>query len=129
MKLHHIGYYVKDMDAAIKSFLRLGGAVRQPPMFDASRHVNIAFLSTGGGLLELVEPAAECTLFRNRKQWRESKPYHICYEVEDMDMELKNMQEKGALIIQPPMPAPAIDNRNVAFVYDSEIGLIELVEA
>jgi len=49
VKLHHIGYYVKDMDAAIKSFLRLGGAVQQPPMFDASRHVNIAFLSTGGG--------------------------------------------------------------------------------
>ena len=129
MKLHHIGYYVKDMDAAIKSFLRLGGAVQQPPIFDASRHVNIAFLSTGGGLLELVEPTDGCTLFQNRKQWRESKPYHICYEANDIDLELKKMQDKGALIIQPPMPAPAIDNKKVAFVYDGEIGLVELVEA
>ena len=85
----------------------------------------------GGGsepLLELVEPDEDCTLFSKSVKKLGAHPYHICYECENFNDALKTLQTEGFLMIQPPKVAPAIDGRNVAFLYSDAIGLIELVE-
>ena len=55
-------------------------------------------------------------------------PYHICYECKNVDEKIFELEEAGWIIISPPMPAPGIDNRRVAFLFGANIGIIELLE-
>ena len=138
MKVHHTGYYVTNIAEAVKTFEKLGYKVASNCVHDESRKISIQFLShsstggKGGGgsepLLELVEPDEDCTLFSKSVKKLGAHPYHICYECENFNDALKTLQTEGFLMIQPPKVAPAIDGRNVAFLYSDAIGLIELVE-
>lgn len=134
MKVHHTGYYVKDMVAAIKTFEKLGYQVASPCIHDAERRVSIQFLAHpsivrgGGNLLELIEPDKDCTLFSKSAKKLGAHPYHVCYECTNFYDTLTALQEDGFLMVQPPKIAPAIDGRNVAFLYSDAIGLIELLE-
>ena len=82
----------------------------------------------GGSRLELVAPDEDCTLFSKAAKKLGARPYHICYECENFFETLENLQADGFLMVQPPKIAPAIDGRNVAFLYNDKIGLIELLE-
>lgn len=79
-------------------------------------------------LFELVTPDDDCNLFSKSSKKLGARPYHICYECENFFDKIEELQTQGFLLIQPPQIAPAIDNRNVAFLYSNSIGLIELVE-
>ena len=54
MKVHHIGYYVTDIAAAVEAFEKLGYQVESDCVHDESRKISIQFLthssaSRGGG--------------------------------------------------------------------------------
>ena len=56
--------------------------------------------------------------------------YHLCFEVDDLDVTLQRLRDSGdAIVVCEPVPAPAIDNRRVAFVVTTDRDLIEFVEA
>ena len=38
------------------------------------------------------------------------------------------MQEQGFMLLERPAPAPAMEQRRVAFLYSQPTGLLELVE-
>ena len=133
MKVHHIGYYVTDIAAAVEAFEKLGYQVESDCVHDESRKISIQFLthssaSRGGSRLELVAPDEDCTLFSKAAKKLGARPYHICYECENFLDAVENLQADGFLMVQPPKIAPAIDGRNVAFLYNDKIGLIELLE-
>ena len=44
MKLHHVGYYVTDIEQACRDFGRLGYRTETSPIFDEARKVIIQFL-------------------------------------------------------------------------------------
>lgn len=81
MKVHHIGYLVKDLKQSEVQFLSLGFQVERLISFDAYRQVNIEFLVNGDYRVELVEPAnQESPLYSLLRKFR-NEPYHMCYEV------------------------------------------------
>ena len=47
----------------------------------------------------------------------------------DMPYAIEMLKEKGFQKMGKESPAPAMNNRNVCFLYKSDIGIIELVEA
>ena len=53
MKIHHIGYYVTNIDEARADFQKLGYAISSPCILDETRRVFIQFLESennmGGG--------------------------------------------------------------------------------
>lgn len=51
MKVHHIGYLVKDIEGASQDFQKFGWEVLTPCIFDESRKIFIQFLkhTAGGG--------------------------------------------------------------------------------
>ena len=53
MKIHHIGYYVTDIDEAREAFQKLGYEIASPCVLDEDRKVFIQFLHSennmGGG--------------------------------------------------------------------------------
>lgn len=128
MKVHHIGYAVADMDKAKEAFSALGyqdGNTVQ----DVPRNVCITFIQNGATSVELIAPLStgspvDSILEKNRT----GTPYHICYEVDDLSSALKDLKAKGFVTLIKPMPAPAIGECNVAFMYHKAMGVMELVE-
>lgn len=128
MKVHHVGYYVPDIQEAEKEFVSLSYMSESECTHDEERRVYIQFLRNDSTLVEFVAPAEGCTLFPKSMRKNGAVPYHICYECEDMDKEVEALQGKGFMLLRPPTPAPAIQDRRVAFLYSGAAGMIELVE-
>ena len=56
-------------------------------------------------------------------------PYHMCYEVQDIAQAIGELRDQRFLLVSGPVPACAMEDRRVAFLFQKNTGLIELVEA
>jgi len=52
----------------------------------------------------------------------------MCYEVDDMEAAISSLRNRRFLLVSGPVPACAMENRRVAFLFQKNNGLIELVE-
>ena len=127
MKVHHIGYLVGNMSDSLKEFRRLGYEIQQETIHDSLRNINICFVENGSTLVELIEPCEGCKLFSSLHKKIGNAPYHICCIAEDISSQLERLQEDGYILVQPPEPAPAIDNKKAAFLMNIDAGLIEVI--
>ena len=127
MKLHHIGYAVSDIMKGIEEFQNMGyqaGAVTD----DLSRNVRIAFLKNDDALIELVAPLGPASPVDGVLASTGATPYHLCYEVKNLEQSIADMKAAGWRVLKRAAPAPAISNSLVAFLWKKSIGLIELVQ-
>ena len=117
MQLHHVAYLTKNIDRKAEEFCRLLGLTRcSEPVVDPGQGVRIVFLDLGGTQLELIEPAGPDSPVANRVA-KSPGLFHLCFEVDDLEETLRRLESAGqATVIKPPQPAPAIDDRRVAFV-------------
>lgn len=136
MKIHHVGYLVASIEKSSAQFQALGFHVESPRVFDERRKIFIQFLKNeynlnGGGYdrIELIEPADGCTLFPPRLKKLGTMPYHICYECGNSAETVSKLSDAGFVLIRDFQPAPAINNRRVAFMYSEGVGQIELLES
>ena len=132
MRVHHVGYLVADIDAAITEFMSMGYEVRQEKLYDPSRRVYLCFMENSGVMIELVSPSEDCRLFTSLQKRIGNAPYHICYFPDDgnaFDSAVEKLQSEGFLMAQPPESAVAFGGRRVAFMMSPETGLIEILEA
>ena len=128
MNVHHIGYLVKQIDKAAEKFQMLGYVKLGETVYDSFRDVQIQFLEKDGYRIELVSPVSEkSVVFRLLKKYK-NMPYHICYEAEDFERDMKQLQADGFLKIDEPCPAPAIGGRRVCFLASAVMGMVEIVE-
>lgn len=128
MKLHHVGYMVADMDAAREEFIRLGFSPDGDQVYDTARDAHIAFLATGGTLIELICPASPASPLAPLQKKLKNTPYHLCFEVPDLEAAREELFTRGYVPVRPPETAPALGGRRVAFFMHGDIGMIELVE-
>lgn len=56
MKVHHIGYFVQEMEKAKALFCSLGYQILQDVQHDDLRKLDICFLDNAGTVVELVSP-------------------------------------------------------------------------
>lgn len=128
IKTHHIGYLVKSMEDSRREFLNLGYTETAAVVYDESRKINICFLENAGVVVELVEPDEDCDFLKGLKKKIGVGAYHICYECDDFEKDIKRLSENGYLVVQEAAVAPAINGRKVAFLYAPDMGVIELLE-
>ncbi len=129
MKIEHIGYAVKQIDRARKSFEKLG-YVFEPAIDDLNRNVKLAFGKKDGYRIELVAPLNK-KLESPVDQYLSNAigiPYHICYQSENFDLEIKELEKQGFKVIIDPAPAVAFGGRRVVFMMSVGFGLMEIVE-
>ena len=131
MRLHHVGIVVKDVAESVKFYeYMLGLELRQEAVEDEVQKVRVAFLGSTiseGSLIELVEPMSEGSPVSDFLK-KGGGFHHVCYEVEDIEREVKAVGDRGCLIICEPVPATAFGGRRIAFVYLPNKTLIEFVE-
>ncbi len=127
LKIHHIGYLVKKINAAIQSFEILGYRILQETIYDDIRKVDICFMEKDGYCIELVSPVSEDSVVYGLLKKYKNSPYHICYETKDFEADYRFLTANGFIAIDEPTPAPALQNRNVAFLTSPSMGMIELL--
>ena len=129
LSVHHIGYLVRNIDAALSAFLQLGYTIRQDTVPDPIRGIHICFVEKDGYLIELVSPLDSSSLVSGLLKKYKNRPYPICYETNDLDKELARLTAQSYTAIDAPTPAPALGNRRVVFLMSPFLGMIELFEA
>ncbi len=131
MNIHHIGYAVKSIDKSLPFFSQLGFEISNwggGLTVDVCSKVNILFIQKGEYVIELISPISENSPVDKILEKNGVTPYHICYEVDNLDETCRSLRQAGYLFVQKPAPAPAIgDTAVVAFLYHPSVGLIELV--
>jgi methylmalonyl-CoA/ethylmalonyl-CoA epimerase len=129
MQLHHVAYLTKNIDRKADEFCRMLGVQRSTePVVDPGQGVRIVFLDLGGTRLELIEPFGKDSPVAQRVV-KSPGLFHLCFEVDDLDQTLRRLEEdEVATVIKAPQPAPAIEQRRVAFVVTRGNDLIEFVE-
>lgn len=127
-KVHHIGYAVPAIERAVKEFEVLGWSVSSDVTDDAERKVSIVFMTRGESCIELVAPTADDSPVKKMLQKGSGAPYHICYEVPQLEEAIEELKKNRFILTKKPAPAPAIGGRRVAFLYGLTTGVLELVE-
>lgn len=129
MKIHHVGYLVKNIEKSINSFEMLGFSIIKEPIYDEYREIDICFMKNGEYVIELVSPKTKNSVVAELKKKLGNSPYHFCYEVDDIEEAIYKLREQKFVVWQEPHEAIAIDGRKVVFLINSQIGIVELVES
>lgn len=129
LKIHHIGYLVKKIEKAKKTFEALGYHIEQDTVYDEIRKVEICFLIKNGYRVELVSPVSADSVVSGLLKKYKNTPYHICYETDDYEAAFAKLRADGFLPTESltPTPAPALGGRSVIFLVSAAIGMIELI--
>lgn len=128
LTFHHIGIAVYDIEKTAIIYEN-AGYKRSSTIFDEIQNVKICFLEKEGmPQIELLEPVNEDSPVVKILDKNGVSPYHICYEVTDIDESVRKLKKQRYIVVVKPVKAVAIENRKVCFLFNKEIGLIELVE-
>ncbi len=130
MKLHHIGIVVKNIQKSLGELNQyLNFESTTVPSLVGSQKVNICFLKTNNVFLELIEPAQENSPISDFVK-KKGGFHHLCFEVDDIHIELERMKKNGARVIVDVVRG--FENRLTAFVMldmkNTNCNLIELAE-
>lgn len=127
MRVHHVGYLVKDILDGKIEFEKLG-YISGEIIRDEVRGIDICFVRNGEYCVELVSPFCKESIVSGLLTKMRNTPYHLCYISRDLEQDIQHLLEDGYVQIDEAKEAIAFDNRRVVFLMNSAIGLIEIVE-
>ena len=126
--IHHVAVAVRDLDEAIETYGRLFGAELELRDTVSEQGVEAASLRVGDGRIELLAATEADTPVGRFLARRGPGMHHVAYEVDDLQAELVELDERGVELIDH-QPRPGLYGLQVAFVHpDSADGVLaELV--
>lgn len=98
-KLHHVAVAVKDIDAVLKDYSEILGLPKTEVVYIDSQKVKATLIPIGDAEIELIEPTdpqGGVAKFLERKG---ESLHHVCFQVTDIDQELKDLEAKGVALI------------------------------
>ena len=129
MKFHHVGIAVQNINEAIHAYQVLGYSQSSAIIHDPIQKVQLCFLDKDGSpTLELVAASSQDSPVTNILAKNGPTPYHNCFEVDDIMESVANLKLSGFRRLSAIVPAIAFENRRICFLYQKEVGLIELLE-
>jgi methylmalonyl-CoA/ethylmalonyl-CoA epimerase len=129
LPLDHVAVAVESIDDMLTALESVTGARGSPRERVASQGVEVCFLGSGPGRIELVEPTGPDTPVARFLSKRGPGLHHIAYRVPDLEALLRQLADAGFDLIDREPRAGAQGHR-VAFIHPRSTGgvLIELVE-
>ena len=123
MKQHHLGIACHDIDASCEKIEKLHNVVAKTEvLFDKERQINVQLLSLEDGTnLELISGKVVACLLKKKVNL-----YHVCYEVEDIEFEIKKAEKNGAFLVSIPKVSVLFGGRKACFLMFS-YGLVEFL--
>lgn len=128
-QFHHIGVAAKDIDATA-SIYELGGYHRSSVVFDPEQNVNVCWLTRDGApTVELLAPVDESSPVNRTLEKVGVSPYHFCYVVDSIEDAVSELRKQKYIVVRKPAEAVAFCGARVCFLFNKNVGLIEIVEA
>lgn len=122
-KVSHIGIAVKDLDAGIAFYQKLGltlEAIEEVP----SQKVKVAFFPCGDTRIELLAPTTEDSPIAKFIEKKGEGIQHIAFGVDDLPAALKAMEEQDIQLIDKE-PRPGAHGADIAFMHPkSTLGVL-----
>lgn len=128
-KINHIAIAVKNIEEASKFYQDILGLSLSGVEVVASQKTKVGFLKIGESNIELVQPSEPDSPVAKFLETKGQGIHHICFEVDNVEAEVKAYLEKGATLIDQK-PRPGAHNTKVAFIHPKSSNgvLIELCE-
>ena len=130
-RIDHVAIIVRNIEQALVFYRDTLGIVPSEIKEVPSEQVRIAFLpmgGPGGSEIELIEPTSADSSLTKFLEKRGEGMHHICLEVENIDVALQEMREKGAAVLDK-VPRVAAEGRAIFLHPKGTNGvLLELLE-
>jgi methylmalonyl-CoA/ethylmalonyl-CoA epimerase len=128
-RINHIAIAVKDLDEAAKFYQNILGLTLSGVEVVAEQKTKVGFFKLGESNIELVQPADPGSPLEKFLDTRGPGIHHVCFEVDNIEVEIKAYLGKGAVMIDQK-PRTGAHGSKVAFVHPKSSNgvLIELVE-
>ena len=125
-KLEHIGIAVADLDEAERIFGDVLGSPAYKREDVAGEAVLTAFFAAGDSKIELLVPTSPDSAIAKHLEKRGPGLHHLAFHVDDLEMELARLQDKGYRVVVGPKPGA--DGKRIAFLHPSDTAkvLVEL---
>ena len=123
MKQHHLGIACHDIDAYCKKIEQIHNVVAKTDvLFDKEQQVTVQLLSFEDGTnLELISGKVVAGFLKKNVNL-----YHVCYEVEDIEFEIKKAVKNGAFLMSTPKVSALFGGRKACFLM-FPYGLVEFL--
>lgn len=140
MKLNHIGIVVYEIAVFANLFKMLGFKDVTDPEPDPIQKVRACFVTIDNIFpihIELLEPIQEDSPISNFLKKRGGGLHHLCFEVNDIDKVVEDLNRNGFKIISPPVECIGYDKSfrlnnaqptKIAFFLLSDKFLLELLQ-
>lgn len=127
--LDHVGIAVHSLDESLSLFESITGHKGYGRERVESQGVEVVFLGTGDGRLELLAPTRDDSPVAKFLARRGPGMHHLCYRVPSVAAELERYRAEGRRLIDEA-PRPGAAGHLVAFVHPKSTGgvLIELLQ-
>ena len=129
--LHHLGCVVPSISTVAEAFAAsISASWDGHIIHDPLQRVRVAFFRPADArnpVYELVEPAGDNSPVTNFLK-KGGGLHHVCYEIDDLELGLKEASGAGWLMVSPPKPAVAFGGRRIAWIYSKDRLLMELLE-
>lgn len=130
LSFHHFGLAVKSPESALRLLRGMGYTVGET-LREPIQNVHLILCTHPSAPdVEIIFPTetpgpVDAILAKSRE-----RIYHLCYEIDDPEATLAEIEAKGLRVVcvSPPQPALLFSNRKVSFHYVEGFGLIELLE-
>lgn len=122
----HLGVVTDNIEDTALIYSKLG-YTKSEVITDEIQQVKICFLTNIETKIELVEPLNEKSSVNKLLNKNGVSPYHLCYEVENIEKVFDEMVELGFIPLFRPVEAVAFDNRLICYMYHKHMGYFELL--
>ena len=129
LRIDHLGIAVPSLEEALGFWRDQLGARLLDTETLAEQGARVAFLDTGEGHTELIEPTCDDSPIARFLASGRRGLHHIAYRVDDIDAHLEQLRDAGVPLIHEQAVAGSRGTR-VAFLHPRGAGgvLVELVE-
>ena len=98
-KLHHICLAVKDIDGVLDDYADILGLPKSEVVHVESQGVRATLIPLGDAEIELIEPTDPEGGVAKFLERRGESLHHICFQVPEVDKELKALEDEGLQLI------------------------------
>jgi methylmalonyl-CoA/ethylmalonyl-CoA epimerase len=128
MQLHHIGVITGKLEDSTTFYESLGYS-SSGIYLDSIQKARIVLMQRRHDpIIELISPNSTDSPAASWIQRIQAGPYHICFEVVDLDAAITFLRGQRLSPILGPVPAIAFNMRRVVFLWSNKSGLMELLE-
>jgi methylmalonyl-CoA epimerase len=128
-KINHVAIAVNNIEEATVFYQDILGLKLSGVEVVKEQKTKVAFFRIGESNIELVQPAEKDSPLVKFLETRGQGIHHICFEVDDIESEMKDLLDKGAKLIDQK-PRPGAHDTKVSFIHPKSSNgvLIELCE-